>query len=110
MTPPGEVVPHARLFWPRALLLMLALLFYLANAGKTEGQYNDFITHWTLARLAVTGRRADSYNFNKQVALLRSELPTDKLDWLQSKHIAGIGVSPYPPVMVVLYAPLGLLN
>src|SRR5437763_13886879 len=110
MTSPGEDVPYARLFWPRVLLLVLALLFYLANAGKTEGRYNDFITHWTLARLAVTGHRAASYDYDVQAALLRSELPADKLGWLDSKHIAGIGVSPYPPVMVVLYAPLGLLN
>ena len=104
MTPPGEVGPEVRLFWPRVFLLVLALLFYLANAGKTEGRYNDFITHWTLARLAVTGHRAESYDYQTQAALLRGELPADKLGWLESKHIAGIGVSPYPPVMVVLYA------
>jgi hypothetical protein len=93
-----------------AVLVLLALAFYLRNVGTAQGQYNDFITHWTLARLAVTGHAAGSYDFDAQAALLRAELPADKLGFLESKHIAGVGVSPYPPVMVVLYAPLGLLS
>src|SRR5206468_7018144 len=81
--------------WYPLPLVLLALAFYLRNVGTAEGQYNDFITHWTLARLAVTGHGAGAYDFVTQAALLRVELPADRLGFLESKHIAGIGVSPY---------------
>lgn len=86
-----------------------ALLFYATRLQYSEGHHNDFLTHWTLGHLAVTGHGADSYDFATQAALLRRTIPAEKLEWLRAPHIDGVGVSPYPPVMCVLYAPFGLL-
>ncbi len=89
--------------------VVFALVFYATRLQYSQGHHNDFLTHWTLAHLAVTGHGADSYDFATQAALLRRTIPADKIEWLNAPHINGVGVSPYPPVMVVLYAPFGLL-
>jgi hypothetical protein len=81
--------------------------YHLANLEDTFGNSLDLLPQWTLARLAVRGHRAGSYDFEAQSALIRSEVPIHKTEFLNSTHIRDIGVSPYPPPMVVLYAPLG---
>jgi hypothetical protein len=94
------------------LALTLALAFYLTNAHRTyrEDGYWDFILQWTLARLAVTEDGSKVYDFPTQKALLTKVLPPESLHFLERAHIKDVGVSPYPPTMVVLYAPLGLLS
>src|SRR5439155_2355763 len=57
--------------------------------------------------LAATGRRADAYDFDTQVAFLKSlGLPGHRLAGLDQPHMKGIGVCPYPPTFAVLYAPV----
>jgi hypothetical protein len=91
-------------------LIVVALAFYIDLFRETDAHSDDLLPQWTIARLAVTGHRADSYSFPLQKALIESEIPQPRTSFLDSPHINDIGVSPYPPTMVVLYAPLGLLS
>jgi 2-C-methyl-D-erythritol 2,4-cyclodiphosphate synthase len=112
----ADAVPPPRILggfkpgvWPWVLLLAAGVFHFLRAPQWADGHHRDFITHWTLARMAVTGHRAESYDFPAQAAMLREALPPSWTGFLETRHIANIGVSPYPPVMAILYAPLGLL-
>jgi len=91
-------------------LIVVAMAFYIDLFTETDAHSDDLLPQWTIARLAVMGHRADSYSFPLQKALIESELPPHRANFLESPHINDIGVSPYPPTMVVLYAPLGMLS
>ncbi len=101
------------LLWSaKALAIGFALLFYVWHAEKTyraEG-YWDFILQWTLVRLAVTEDGGKVYDYPTQRALLAETLTGNDLQFLERPHIKNVGVSPYPPMMVVLYYPLGFLS
>src|SRR5438067_12900400 len=59
----------------RILVLVLALLFYLVNADEADIHNEDFLPHWTLARLTVRGHGPAAYDYATQAALWRAELP-----------------------------------
>src|SRR5687767_2653729 len=89
----------------RVVLVALALVYYLVITDEAVDHGEDFLPQWTLARLAVQGRGPAAYDYAAQMALLRSELPAQKLEYLNSPHIVDVGVCPYPPVQAVVYAP-----
>src|SRR5205085_11161750 len=93
-----------------ALLAAVAGAYLLLKVDSLDGASDDLIPPWVLARLAVTGHRADSYDLSTQLAVIRPQ-PLFRY-WLvmkDSPQIAGIGLCPYPPTVAVVYAPLGLL-
>jgi hypothetical protein len=96
------------------LSVLLALLFaYLLHFGITSlhGASDDLFPPWVLARLAVTGHRADTYDLATQLALFDDPtLPGYRWMVKDAPQIRGIGICPYPPTAVVVYAPLGLLS
>lgn len=84
--------------------------YHLFELGSTNAHAEDFLPHWTLARLAYLRNGPKSYDFARQAALLKAEIPPHKTGLLESAHIRDIGISPYPPPMVALYAPLGAFS
>ncbi len=106
-SPGGVLLPFGK--W---LAIAVALTFYLWTAKKTvrEEGYWDFILQWTLVRLAVTADGDKIYDYPTQRALLAEALVNNDLQFLERPHIKDVGVSPYPPMMVVLYYPLGFLS
>src|SRR6187401_2121544 len=78
-------------------LIVVAMPFYIDLFTETDAHSDDLLPQWTIARLAVMGHRADSYSFSLQKALIESELPPHRANFLESPHINDIGVSPYPP-------------
>ena len=51
------------------------MAFYIDLFRKRMSHSEDLLPQWTIARLAVTGHRADSYSFPIQKALIESEIP-----------------------------------
>jgi hypothetical protein len=91
-------------------LIVVATAFYLQLLPDTDHHSEDLLPQWTLARLAVTGHRADSYSYAEQKKLFDAEIPPLKAEILKSPHVKDIGVSPYPPTMVLLFAPIGFFS
>ena len=91
-------------------LIVVATAFYLHLFPDTDHHSEDLLPQWTLARLAVTGHRAESYSYVEQKKLFEAEIPPLKAGILESPHIRDIGVSPYPPTMVLLFAPMGFFS
>lgn len=106
MAEPRQPTPIWRLLIGCFLVAVLTA-YHLYELNHTNAHAEDFLPHWTLARLAYLRHGADSYDFATQVELIKREIPPHKADLIESEHIRDIGVSPYPPPMVVLYAPLG---
>jgi hypothetical protein len=98
----------------RLIVLVLALAYVLAHrllaAADMPGASDDLVPQWVLAHLAASGRGADAYDFETQVAFMKSlDLPPHRLTGIDQPHMKGIGVCPYPPTFAVLYAPVGRL-
>ena len=91
-------------------LTALLLTYHLIYVDEASGHSVDLVPHWTLARLAATGHGAASYRYAVQTEFLEHEVPPHKWALVLSPHIRNIGISPYPPPMIVLYAPLGLVS
>lgn len=92
----------------RFCLLLYLLAFYIGSAHRTVGHQKDFLAQWTLANLATTGIAEEIYDPDAQERVARANLPPEvyvEEQWF----IEGVGISPYPPIMVLLYWPLGLL-
>src|SRR5262245_43831960 len=104
--------PRAPL-WRQALwglIVAVALANLLVMVGRMDGASDDLLPPWVLARLAVTGHGADTYDFPTQAVFLRSlHRPPHQEDILDAPNINDIGICPYPPTLPVLYAPLSLL-
>jgi hypothetical protein len=84
------------------------LVFYIGSAHRTSGHQKDFLSQWTLAHLAATGEAADIYDPEAQERVAEANLPAGMYveeHWF----LEGVGISPYPPIMVLLYWPLGFL-
>jgi hypothetical protein len=93
--------------WILAALLAYLLVHVLLAAADMPGASDDFVPQWTLAHLAATGHRAESYDFPTQVEFMKSsDLPAHQLTGLDQPHMKNIGVCPYPPTFCVLYAPV----
>jgi Glycosyltransferase family 87 len=94
-----------------SLLLALMIANLLLGARTMDGASDDLFPPWVLARLAVTGHRADSYDIATQFALFDDQsLPGFRWMLRDMPQIRGIGLCPYPPTAVVVYAPLALLS
>lgn len=106
MASPGKSVAIWRVLLG-CLLVAILTTYHLVELNDTNAHAEDFLPHWTLARLAYLKQGPNSYDYSTQVALLKAEIPPHKATLVESEHIRNIGVSPYPPPMVVLYAPLG---
>ena len=107
--PPRRVADSAWWGMARFAALACALVFYVGNAHHTMGHEKDFLSHWTLAKLAASGAGAGIYDPELQKQTLRANLAAEKLV-LANWFIPGVGISPYPPVMTLLYLPLGWLT
>jgi hypothetical protein len=91
-------------------LIVLSAAFYLQLLPDTDHHSEDLLPQWTLARLAVTGHRAGSYSYTDQKKLFEAEITPLKAEILESPHVKDIGVSPYPPTMVLLFSPIGFFS
>jgi len=92
---------------PLAVLFAFVLTDALLASQQMDGASDDFWPQWTLAHLAATGHGADSYDFQTQAQLLRDlGVPPHRLELLKMPQIKDIGISPYPPTFVLLYAPI----
>jgi hypothetical protein len=93
-----------------ALVLAYVLTDLVLAASDNRGASDDLVPMWVLAHLAATGHRADSYDFDTQVAFMRSAgLPPHRLAGINEPHMRGIGVCVYPPTFAVLYLPVGAM-
>jgi hypothetical protein len=109
----SNVEPASRplLGWTAAKLLaaVFVVSFYVGSAHRTVGHQKDFFSQWTLARLAVEGRGSGIYDPKLQREIAQKYVAPGKLDF-RSDFYDRVGVSPYPPVMALLYSPLGWLS
>lgn len=93
------------------ILLAPAAAFAGLGAFDTEDPGEDLLPQWVLARLAVTGHGAGSYDYPTQAALVRSlPIAEPRLRVLDSPQIKDIGLCPYPPTLAVVDAPLGMMS
>ncbi|MGL4463487.1 MAG: glycosyltransferase family 87 protein [Planctomycetia bacterium] len=93
------------------LAVLFLFVFYAGSASQTIGhQGADFYTHWTLARLAAEGRGARMYEPAVQRELADAWLPEEQAQKFRKDFYDRVGISPYPPVMVLLYLPFGWLT
>jgi hypothetical protein len=107
----GDTIPRTRpALWrlvPLVLVFVYVLTDVLLSGQQIEGAGDDFWPQWTLVHLAATGHGADSYDYQTQARLLRDlNLPPHRYDVLRMPQIENIGICPYPPTFVLLYAPI----
>ena len=107
----AQEVRRPLLGWAAVKLLAVVFVvsFYVGSAHKTVGHQKDFFSQWTLARLAVEGHGRGIYDPGLQRRVAQQYVSPDKLDF-RSDFYDRVGVSPYPPIMALLYAPLGWLS
>jgi hypothetical protein len=90
---------------PLAVVFAYVVTDVLLASQQMDGASDDFWPQWTLAHLAATGHGADSYDFRTQAQLLRDlDLPPHRMELLKMPQIKDIGICPYPPTFVLLYA------
>src|SRR5437879_2790306 len=105
--PPLPTRPDLWRLVPLAVVFSYVLTDALLAAQQMEGASDDFWPQWTLAHLAATGHGADSYDFRTQAQLFRDlDLPPHRMHILDAPQIRDIGICPYPPTFVPLYAPI----
>ncbi len=110
----APISPTRPATWRLLLLafILVCILTDLVLAGQQmDGASDDFLPQWTLAHLAATGHGADAYDFAAQAKLLRDlDVPPHRAELLKMPQIKDIGVCPYPPTFVLLFAPICRLD